>query len=42
MHLGFRRNTGPRTWSVRGADGSTQWLKKIGLADDVEPAAPPA
>lgn len=42
IHLGFRRNAGPGTWSVRFADGGTEWLKKIGLADDVEPAAPPA
>jgi integrase len=37
--LGFRRNTGPGTWSVRSADGrGSDWIKKIGLADDQEPA----
>jgi integrase len=39
IYLGFRRNEGPGTWSVRGTDGHGHaWLKKIGLADDLEPA----
>jgi integrase len=43
IHLGYRRNDGPGTWSVRCADGhGSEWLKKIALADDLEPAAPPA
>ena len=42
IHLGYRRNTGPGTWSVRVADSGAEWLKKIGIADDLEPAAPPA
>jgi integrase len=42
IHLGYRRNTGPGTWSVRVADSGVEWLKKIGVADDLEPAAPPA
>ena len=38
--LGYRRNaSGFGTWSVRYADGSPNgWLKKFGIADDVEPA----
>ena len=42
IHLGFRRNAGPGTWSVRCADHGAEWVKKIALADDLEPAAPPA
>jgi len=42
VHLGFRRNAGPGTWNVRVADSGVEWLKKIGVADDLEPAAPPA
>jgi hypothetical protein len=38
IHLGCRRNAGPGTWSVRAADGGTEWLKKDRLAADVEPA----
>src|SRR6478752_6150448 len=38
--LGYRRNaSGFGRWSVRYADGSTNgWLKKFGIADDLEPA----
>jgi integrase len=38
--LGYRRNqSGFGTWSVRFADGSPSgWLKKFGIADDLEPA----
>jgi len=37
--LGFRRNAGPGTWSVRSTDGhGSDWIKRIGLADDQEPA----
>ena len=40
--LAYRRNAGPGTWSVRVSDGfGGEWLKRIGLADDLEPAAPP-
>ena len=42
IHLGFRRNAGAGTWSVRVAQDGAEWLKRIGLADDLEPAAPPA
>jgi hypothetical protein len=37
--LGYRRNqSGFGTWSVRFADGSANWLKSFGIADDLEPA----
>jgi integrase len=37
--LGYRRNAGPGTWSVRGTDGhGADWIKRLGLADDFEPA----
>ena len=40
--LGYRRNEGAGTWSVRSSDGhGAAWVKRIGLADDLEPAAPP-
>jgi integrase len=41
IHLGYRKNEGAGTWSVRVAADGAEWLKKIGLADDLEPAAPP-
>lgn len=40
--LGYRRNEGPGTWSVRSSDGHGRlWEKRIALADDLEAAAPP-
>ena len=37
--LGYRRNAGPGTWSVRKANGDgTNWIDKIGIADDREDA----
>jgi hypothetical protein len=39
--LGYRRNAGGGTWSVRVADGGAEWIKRIALADDLEAAAPP-
>jgi integrase len=36
IRLAYRRNEGAGTWSVLGGGG--QWLKKIGIADDLEPA----
>ena len=36
--LGYRRNEGPGTWSLRAADDCGGWLKKIGVADDYESA----
>src|SRR6516162_10105750 len=39
--LGYRRNEGAGTWSVRVADGGVEWIKRIALANDLEPASPP-
>src|SRR5215471_13455431 len=39
--LGYRRNEGAGTWSVRVADGGVEWIKRIALADDLEPTSPP-
>jgi integrase len=37
--LGYRRNAGAGTWSVRSTDGhGADWIKRIGLADDQEHA----
>jgi len=37
IRIAYRRNEGPSgSWNVLGGGG--QWLKKIGIADDVEPA----
>jgi len=36
IRIAYRRNEGPGTWSVLGGGGL--WLKKIGIADDLEPA----
>src|SRR6516225_5869130 len=41
IHLGYRRNQGGGTWSVRVADSGAEWIKKIVLADDLEGASPP-
>jgi hypothetical protein len=38
--LGYRRNAGVGTWSVRYNGGNGEWLKKIGSADDREKANP--
>ena len=39
LTLGYRRNQGPGTWSLRAADGAGgEWLKKIAVADDYEAA----
>jgi integrase len=40
--LGYRRNAGAGTWSVRVADSGVEWVKKIAISDDQEPAVPPA
>jgi integrase len=40
--IGYRRNDGPGTWSVRVNGQGAGWIKRIALADDYEPAAPPA
>jgi len=37
--LGYRRNQGAGTWSVRVTDGhGADWIKRLALADDYEPA----
>jgi integrase len=42
ISLGYRRNQGAGVWSVRATDGhGREWLKKLALSDDLEPAAPP-
>src|SRR5262249_16761635 len=33
---------GAGTWSVRVADSGAEWIKRIAVADDLEPASPPA
>jgi hypothetical protein len=39
LSLGYRRNQGAGTWSIRAADGDGgEWLEKFGTADDHEPA----
>src|SRR5437660_397434 len=38
--LGYRRNAGAGTWTVRVADGGAEWTEKIALADDFEGASP--
>jgi hypothetical protein len=39
VSLGYRRNAGAGTWSIRAADGrGDEWLKKFAIADDYEPA----
>jgi integrase len=36
--VGYRRNEGAGTWSVRVTGNGASWIKRIGLADDYEPA----
>ena len=38
VSLGYRRNTGPGTWSVRSTDHGVDWIRRIALADDFEAA----
>jgi integrase len=38
VRVGYRRNEGPGTWSVRVTGPGVDWIKRIGLADDHEPA----
>jgi integrase len=38
VRLGYRRNEGPGTWSVRVTGPGVDWVKRIGLSDDAEPA----
>jgi integrase len=36
--LGYRRNDGPGTWNVRHTGAGAEWIKRLALADDLEPA----
>jgi integrase len=38
IQLGYRRCKGAGSWSVRVTANGADWVKKIGLADDLEPA----
>ena len=38
IQLGYRRNIGGGSWSVRCIARGADWIKKIALADDLEPA----
>lgn len=39
LSLGYRRNEGTGTWSIRASDGhGGEWLKRFGIADDYENA----
>src|SRR5215510_8769336 len=38
IRIGYRRNEGPGTWNVRVTGPGIDWVKRIGLADDFEPA----
>ena len=38
IQLGYRRNIGSGSWSVRCIGQGADWIKKIALADDLEPA----
>jgi integrase len=40
ISIGYRRNKGPGTWTVRclPVNGQPEWTKRIGIADDAEPA----
>ena len=38
IQVGYRRNIGSGSWSVRCIAQGADWIKKIGLADDLEPA----
>lgn len=42
ISLGYRRNEGAGTWSVRSTDGhGSDWIKRLAIADDLEPAKAP-
>jgi integrase len=36
IYLGYRRNAGGGSWSVRAVAAGADWVRKIGLADDLE------
>jgi integrase len=39
--LAIGETPGLGTWNVRVADGGAEWIKRIAVADDLEPASPP-
>jgi integrase len=41
ISLGYRRNEGAGTWSVRVIGHGATWIKRLAIADDLEKAAPP-
>jgi integrase len=41
ISLGYRRNAGAGTWSVRVFGQGAVWIKRLAVADDLEKAAPP-
>src|SRR5262245_39449472 len=38
IRLGYRRNQGGGTWNVNSTAAGADWIKRLGLADDLEPA----
>ena len=38
IRLGYRRNEGAGTWNVNSTADGADWIKRLGLADDLEPA----
>jgi len=38
VRIGYRKNAGPGSWSLRVTGPGIDWVKRIGLADDHEPA----
>ena len=38
IFLGYRKNVGPGSWSVRCTENGADWIKKLGIADDLERA----
>jgi integrase len=38
IFLGYRKNAGPGSWSVRCTEAGADWIKRIALADDLERA----
>jgi len=38
IRLGYRRNEGAGTWNVNSTAGGADWIKRLSLADDLEPA----
>jgi len=38
IRLGYRRNEGAGTWNVNSTAAGADWIKRLALADDLEPA----